>query len=85
MKRQNHNTVKFVSTLPGVADIFPIRPMSDYKPDWANKARAEYKKLDSASRKRAINVFKLKHGGELPDYTNIKDVAKLNAYADLKP
>ena len=46
---------------------------------------AEYKKLDSASRKRAINVFKLKHGGELPDYTNVKDVAKLNAYADLKP
>ena len=46
---------------------------------------AEYKKLDSASRKRAINVFKLKHDGELPDYTNVEDVAKLNVYADLKP
>ena len=30
--------VKFVSTVPGVADMFPIRPMSSYKPTRPTKA-----------------------------------------------
>ena len=36
--------VKFVSTVPGVADMFPIRPMSSYKPNWTKKAMEDYKK-----------------------------------------
>ena len=36
--------VKFVSSVPGVADMFPIRPMSSYKPNWTKKAMEDYKK-----------------------------------------
>lgn len=35
--------VRFVSTIPGVPDLYPITPMSNYKPEWVGKAREDYK------------------------------------------
>ena len=37
--------VKFVSTIPGVTDMFPIKPMSEYRPNWSAKARDNYLKI----------------------------------------
>ena len=56
MKHQNHKTVKFVSTIPGVADMFPIKLMSELRPEWANKARAEYKTLDKSIKQNHISL-----------------------------
>ena len=46
--------VKFVSTVPGVADMFPIRPMSSYKPNWTKKAIEDYKKIINKTKKAII-------------------------------
>ena len=35
--------IEFVSTLPGVADMFPILPSSKYWPKWIAKSMADYK------------------------------------------
>ena len=39
----NLETVRFVSSVPGVPDLYPITSMSQYRPDWTIKAREEYK------------------------------------------
>ena len=52
----NNNEVKFVSTVKGVPDMFPIKPMSEYKPDWVKKAREDYKKLDKTRKLTHITL-----------------------------
>lgn len=37
------NTVRFVSSVAGVPDLYPITSMSEYKPEWVGKAREDYK------------------------------------------
>ena len=46
--------VKFVSTVPGVADMFPITPMSEYKTKWSVKARDDYLKLDKTKKNNHV-------------------------------
>ena len=48
--------IKFVSTMPGISDMFPIKPMSEYTPDWTTKAREDYKKLDKTYKNRHITL-----------------------------
>ena len=52
----NNNEVKFVSTVKGVPDMFPIKPMSEYKPDCVKKAREDYKKLDKTRKLTHITL-----------------------------
>jgi len=33
------DTVRFVSSVAGVPDLYPITSMSEYKPEWVGKAR----------------------------------------------
>ena len=50
--------IKFISTVPGVSDMFPIRPMSEYRPMWPEKAKADYLnvKLDTTKRNTHITL-----------------------------
>jgi len=43
--------VKFVSTIPGVSDVFPVKSMLEYKPSWVSNIKKDYKQLDKTSKR----------------------------------
>lgn len=46
--------IEFFSSVPGVAETFPILNAKDYMPNWVTTARAEYVKSD----KKEMHIFK---------------------------